>query len=691
LVVNVCNIPYAIAVPDSGSRPPDVQYLNKGQDHLAMMHSFCRLIAGTVLALSFPIAALANLTQTNTLPANTALNLDTGATAATGGDILWDGSTIAPQGIATAVVIYKDWPASAFGTITSILVQVFPGYSKSVIPAASLSVGTVFGVHTNGGHWTKVIVLDNTGGSINLEFTTFGVTGDRGGGTPGPPTITSVTNNSSLIAAGLPNYGIAPSSIFVIVGTGLADPGKPVLQSSAAPGIPLELNGASISVVVGGVTTHPGIYYTSPTQIAGVLPAATPIGSGTLTVTYKGVASNAAPIEVVPSALGINTYYANTGVATDGRTGALITYTNSGTPGQTIVLWTTGLGADPADSDTIYTTTPHAVATPLQIYIGGVLATIRYQGASGYPGVNQINVVIPDSVPEGCWIALAAVAGGVVSNIATLPITRGGGACTDVVTGLKGDAIAATGGRTLRTGLVGLIQTDRQKKNGTHTIENSADAAFEKYAGVYAPANSVSPGGCIVNDLTPVNVDNTTGMDPGTITLTGSSALSVTLATQLGIKGAYYANLPSGAIPLTGGTFTFTGSGGADVGPFTSTITFTNPTLTWTNKDVAATVDRSKDLTITWTGGNPGSYVFITGTSAAAATSSLLGIVGGFTCLTYADAGHFTVPSYILSSLPAGNGGTEVQNDVYAPLPASGLDMAFGLGVVSSSVAGTYK
>ena len=656
-----------------------------------MSHSFCRRIAGTVLAFSFPIAALANLTQTNILPASTALNLDTGATAAAGGDIFWNGSTIAPQGTATAVVIYSNWPASAFGTISSILVELIPGYSKSVIPAPSLSVGVVFGVHTNGGHWAKVIVLDNTDGSITLEFTTFGVTGDGGGGTAGPPMITSVTNNSSLIAAGFPNYGIAPSSIFVIVGTGLADPGKPVLHSSAAPGIPLELNGASISVVVGGVTTNPGIYYTSPTQIAGVLPAATPIGSGTLTVTYKGVASNAAPIEVVSSALGINTYYANTGVATDGRSGALITYTNSGTPGETIVIWATGLGADPPDSDTIYTTTPHAVSTPLQIYIGGVLATIRYQGSAGYPGVNQINVVIPDSVPEGCWISLAAVSGGVVSNIATLPITHGGGACTDVLTGLKGDAIAPGGSRTLRTGLVGLIQTDRQKKNGTHVIENSADAAFEKYAGIYTPANSVSPGGCIINDLTPVNVDNTTGMDPGTITLTGPSALSVTLASQFGIKGAFFAILPAGGIPATGGTFIFTGSGGADVGPFTSTITFSDPLLTWTNKDVVAAADRSKDLTITWTGGNPGSYVIITGTSTATSTSSLLGLIGGFTCLTYADAGHFTVPSYILSALPAGSGGVEVQNDVYAPLPASGLDMAFGLGVVSSSAVGTYK
>ena len=106
-----------------------------------------------------------------------------------------------------------------------------------------------------------------------------------------------------------------------------------------------------------------------------------------------------------------------------------LTYTNSGTPGQTIVLWTTGLGTNAGpDSDTVFASTPHAVNTPLQIYIGGAAATVLYQGSAGYPGVNQVNLVIPASVPDGCWISLAAVAGGVVSNIATLPINRGGGA-----------------------------------------------------------------------------------------------------------------------------------------------------------------------------------------------------------------------------------------------------------------------
>lgn len=151
-----------------------------------------------------------------------------------------------------------------------------------------------------------------------------------------------------------------------MTGSGLSDPGVPVLQSSAAPGIPLTLNGTSVTVVVNGVTTHPALYYTSPGQIAAVLPAATPVGAGALTVTYRGNTSAPAPIQVVASSVGINSYGVNTGIATD-AVGAVITLNNSASPGQTITLWTTGLGADPADSDTPYTLTPHSVNTPLQV------------------------------------------------------------------------------------------------------------------------------------------------------------------------------------------------------------------------------------------------------------------------------------------------------------------------------------
>jgi uncharacterized protein (TIGR03437 family) len=64
-----------------------------------------------------------------------------------------------------------------------------------------------------------------------------------------------------------------------------------VLQSSAPPGLPQTLNQTSVSVTVNGVTTTPGLYYTSASAVSAVLPSSTPVGTGTVTVTYNGIPS----------------------------------------------------------------------------------------------------------------------------------------------------------------------------------------------------------------------------------------------------------------------------------------------------------------------------------------------------------------------------------------------------------------
>jgi hypothetical protein len=343
------------------------------------------------------------------------------------------------------------------------------------------------------------------------------------------------------------------------------------------------------------------------------------------------------------------------------------------------------LGADPADSDTTYTPTPHTLNVPLQVYIGGVSAKIVYKGASTYPGVDLIGLVIPKSAPEGCYVSLAVVANNMLSNTVILPIGASGGACFEPQNGFNGNQISPPNGQSIRGGLVALIQTNTPNKDGTRKLSNSADAAFEKYTGVNAPKNSVSPGGCIVNDLTPGPIPGIQGLDVGSITLTGPGGLDVKLSSQ-GIKGAFYAILPNEAITNSGGTYIFKGSGGKDVGAFTSTIPFTSPLLKWTNPDVAANVDRSKDLTVKWTGGNPGTYVFVLGTSIAAS-----GPDGGFTCLAAVDDGEFTVPSYILSALPAGKGAIQLQHQVHAALPASGIDAGIAIGDISYSESGVFK
>lgn len=644
-----------------------------------MKQGICVRIAIAILGCAFPGAAWADVSAIMVLRANSALNLDTGGITGSGGDLLWNGSTIAPQG-AARVSNVGNFGAANFATSgLAIFAQLAADATATPIAANLLVPGDVFVAVTNGARTAKVMVIANSSGSISLRFTTFGATAPAG-----VPLITNILNNSSLIAQGLPNYGIAPSSLFVVTGASLADPVDSVLQSSAEPGIPVTLNGASISVTVNGVTTTPALYYTSPRQLAAVLPASTPVGTGTVTVTFRGQTSIPAPIQVVPTALGINTYNGDLGVATDAVTGALLTYTNSASPGQPIILWSTGLGANPADSDSVFTTTPHSVGTPLQIYIGGVPATILYQGSAGYPGVNQINLTVPESAPTGCWISLAAVSGGVVSNIVTIPTNRGGGACVDPQSGLNGNQISSSGTQTFRTGLVSLIQAHTVNRNGVPMVTNSANGAFIRYTGLYAPNRALSPGGCLVNPAT-APVPGVTPLRAGVITMTGPAGI-VTLGSPLGINGQFFANLAAAAIPSTGGTFTFNGAGGADVGSFTTTLTLSNPLLTWTNQAAAANIDRTQGFPITWSGGNPGSYVYISGGSTSAA-----GVLGTYLCLAPADAHQFRVPAYVLLSIPAGSGGAVVQNSISSTFSASGLDLTNAIADVSFSVTATYR
>jgi len=331
------------------------------------------------------------------------------------------------------------------------------------------------------------------------------------------------------------------------------------------------------------------------------------------------------------------------------------------------------------------------VNTPLQVYFGGVLATTSYQGSAGYPGVDIINLQIPSTVPTGCYVPLVVVTGNIISNVVNFPIHQGGGTCVDPTSGLNGSQILQSTQDTLRTGLVSLVQTNAPS-GATRTVTNSANASFQKYTGLLASATGqiVSPGGCVVGPIIGASVPSLEGLEAGTISLTGPAGLAVTLASQFGLKGAFTASLAAGAIPSSGGTFTFHGSGGTDVGSFTTAITLANPLLTWTNMSAAATIDKTQAVTVTWTGGNPGTYVVISGTSSKTPATNPP-IIAGFTCRIAVEAGQFTVPSYILLGLPAGSGGTLLQNDVMSTFSATGLDSTYAGATISSNVASTFR
>jgi hypothetical protein len=194
----------------------------------------------------------------------------------------------------------------------------------------------------------------------------------------------------------------------------------------------------------------------------------------------------------------------------------------------------------------------------------------------------------------------------------------------------------------------------------------------------------------IIGSTTPTNGITTTGLDAGTITVTGPSGTQPVAAIP-SLPGAYDSTLPAGFIPATGGSFVFTGTGGKDVGPFTATVNYRNP-LVWTNMNAITSVNRSQGVTVTWTGGDPNSYVLISGGSSSPQTNSTPVLGAGFFCYAQVSAGQFTVPSFVLLGMPIGMGSLTVENSTTPqPFTASGLTYGYGFAAFYASILPPYQ
>jgi uncharacterized protein (TIGR03437 family) len=334
------------------------------------------------------MVASADVSGTKTLTATTALNLDTGNTAASGGDLLWNGSILTPQSKAG---IFNFLTSGSVGS--SLFANLVQGslsavsltlYTSNGLGGASLAVGAVFAVHTNGGNYAKVLVTSNSGGSLGLQFVTFTSSGGGGGGGgSGPtPSITAVENAATNIPPGVPNAPIAQGAMFVVKGANLGPAN--VVIASAFP-LATSIGGTSIKVTVNGSTVDAILYYSLATQVAAILPSKTPTGTGTISLTYNGQTATApAPIVVTQSNLGIFTVsQSGTGdaIAFLNSDNGLITPTHAVNAGDVVIFWGTGLGPVSTD-ETQPATQADQTSVPLQVFIGANRPTCYFGDAA---------------------------------------------------------------------------------------------------------------------------------------------------------------------------------------------------------------------------------------------------------------------------------------------------------------------
>jgi hypothetical protein len=109
------------------------------------------------------------------------------------------------------------------------------------------------------------------------------------------------------------------------------------------------------------------------------------------------------------------------------------------------------------------------------------------------------------------------------------------------------------------------------------------------------------------------------------------------------------------------GTYTFTGSGGADVGPFSAQVSWPGGGggFTFSTPNNATSVSRSQGLTVTWTqpNGDPSEYIEISGFSFL----PNLPYGAEFVCNVPIAAGKFTIPPAVLLALPPQQSGVTSQ------------------------------
>lgn len=488
------------------------------------------------------------------------------------------------------------------------------------------------------------------------------------------PTITAIENNYSYTPAGLPNSGIAQGAIFIVKGTNL---GPTTLTNQTFP-LQTSISGVSATVTVGTTTVNLIPYYVWSDQLAFVLPSATPVGAGTLTVTVNGTTVSS-PITVVPSQFGLlNLNAQGSGpAAAEDLNFQYITPTNAANPGQEIVLWGSGLGAATGD-ETNTTTTPGTLTgtTPVEVWIGGQMATVIYAGRSTYPGLDQVNVTVPSNV-SGCFVSVYVQVGGAVSNSGTIAVAPAGTRTCSDANGFTATEIQNFYSKPdFRVGQIYIARFQPSIPIFPPPILpipvalDNAAAAFVDYTQVQGwmaqnPLRIPSVGSCTVNTFTgdatnavPVDPTKGTGLDAGPLSIQGPVGSQTIPEIS---KGFYGANLsantttnPGGTPYLNAGNYIVAARGGADVGAFSIPASLTAPTITWNTN--FSTITRGQDLKVTWSQAQPGSTVVIVGVSTNANQ-----IGAAFYCAAAPDstgAGTFTVPAGIIDALPVSTPGT---------------------------------
>ena len=458
---------------------------------------------------------------------------------------------------------------------------------------------------------------------------------------------TQVENSASYFTQGMPGSGIAQGSIFSIFGTGLG-PGAYV----SAPSLPLQttLGGTSVAVTVGSQTVNCYITFAYSTQVNAVLPSNTPTGNGTVTVTFGGHTSIPEPMQIVAGSFApyhFFSMYRGEAIATD-LNYQQNTIIHTFHPGDWVVLWGTGLG--PISGDDSKAPPVANIGSPT-VHVGNVSLSPYYAGRSAdFPGLDQVMFQLPSGI-NGCSVPVAVEINGSIGGAGLISVSQSGSTCSDSLMGADLVSKLASGGN-VDFGfiqLVAIILRNQTLPTGI-LAPDFAEATFSHFTPLTAGLASygVSSGYCVPftnnPDLGPGGLDAGSG-----ITISGNSTATIP-ATYPGYYFEMFNSTTGIQFYWSGLPYNVSGGGGKQVGTFAANDTSSIPSAYLSGIIAGQTVSLSGDLTVNWTGGNSNmqnGQVTIAGYSLGNNNTN-----GYFMCSAPLSAGSFTIPKWVMGTMP---------------------------------------
>ena len=219
-----------------------------------------------------------------------------------------------------------------------------------------------------------------------------------------------------------PTYPVSGGTLISLFGSGLA----PSVEQAQATPLPTSLGG--VSVTINGIAAP--LLFVSGGQVNLQVPFATSGTLATISVNNNGVLSNDVTVPVAQSSPGIFSVQ-GTGFGPGTVVHAdfsLVSETLPATPGETVVIFLTGLGplnpsiADGAPGPSVepFSRTSN---TGIQVLFEGEAGTVLFSGAApGFVGLYQINVTIPNPTVTGTAVPIAIFSGNAFSCFTDIAI-----------------------------------------------------------------------------------------------------------------------------------------------------------------------------------------------------------------------------------------------------------------------------